>query len=370
MKQSPGFCVAFGALAMVASAWASDVPPSDTVGDPGTEPAKYGGFVFSGLADGYFTLNLNHPSDGANELQNFDLKWGQPEFSLVKVAVDKSDQVVGFHVDAGLGETMRLIHANDPAAMEHPAFRYIEQMYLIAKPRHVHGIEVDFGEFVTSAGAETIESNANWNYSRSLLFAYAVPYYHFGVRSTLPVTKTLTVGIQVVNGWNTLWGNNDMRNIGVTAAWTKPRYTWSANYYEGPSHVGNSDGRRDLIDTTLLLTPNGRISLYVNGDYGRDKRVADPGYQTWYGLAGAARIRIASRIALSPRLEIFNDRNGFTTGTAQTVKEATLTGEYKYDAHWTARLEYRHDNSNRMFFNRGADLTTATLGIMYAFGPI
>ena len=39
---------------------------------------------------------------------------------------------------------------------------------------------MDFGKFVTSAGAEVIESKDNWNYSRSLLFAYAIPYWHFG----------------------------------------------------------------------------------------------------------------------------------------------------------------------------------------------
>ena len=30
-----------------------------------------------------------------------------------------------------------------------------------------------------------IESKDNWNYSRSLLFAWAIPYYHFGLRSSL-----------------------------------------------------------------------------------------------------------------------------------------------------------------------------------------
>jgi len=34
------------------------------------------------------------------------------------------------------------------------------------------------------AGAEVIESNANWNYSRSLLFSWAIPYYHMGFRAT------------------------------------------------------------------------------------------------------------------------------------------------------------------------------------------
>ncbi len=111
------------------------------------------GFVFSALADGYFTVNFNHPVGITNQLQNFDLNSGTPEMSLVKVTVDKSDKMFGFHVDAGFGETMRLIHAGDVAAQDHKALRYIEQMYLIAKPNHTHGTEFDFGQFSNLAGA-------------------------------------------------------------------------------------------------------------------------------------------------------------------------------------------------------------------------
>ena len=171
-----------------------------------TPPPRFGGFVFSGLIDGYINDNTNHPSGGAlgayNQLQNFDIINGQPELSLIKLTVDKSDSLLGFHFDVGTGQTMRLIHSFDPAVADHKALRYFEQMYLIAKPKHMHGTEIDFGTFVTSAGAEVIESNANWNYSRSLLFAWALPYYHFGVRMSTPVKDGWTVGFQLVNPWN------------------------------------------------------------------------------------------------------------------------------------------------------------------------
>ena len=119
-----------------------------------------------------------------------------------------------------------------------------------------HGTEIDFGQFVTSAGAEVIEANSNWNYSRSLLFAWAIPYYHMGIRTSTPITKEWTVGIQVVNAWNMLWGNNDFKNVGITSALTKTKYTWSVNYYVGPNNLGTTTtGVRNLVDTTLLLTP-------------------------------------------------------------------------------------------------------------------
>ena len=282
--------------------------PADAT--PPAPPPKYDGFVFSALADGYQTTNFNHPFGAANtnQLQNFDLFSGNPEMSLVKVTVDKSDKVVGFHVDAGFGETMRLIHAGDVAAIDHKALRYIEQMYVIAKPNHTHGTEFDFGQFVTSAGAEVIEANSNWNYSRSLLFALAIPYYHFGFRTSTPITKTWTVGLQVVNAWNTVWGNNDLKNVGITSALTETKYTWSVNYYVGPNNPGTTSGQRNLVDSTLLLTPNSKVNYYINVDYAQNN-FAGGGSANWYGIAGAATIHLNGKFAITPRAEIFDDHN-------------------------------------------------------------
>jgi len=352
----------------------TDTPkPADTT--PPAPPPKYDGFVFSALADGYFTTNFNHPIGSANQLQNFDLNNATPEMSLVKVTVDKSDKVFGFHVDAGFGETMRLIHAGDVAAQDHKALRYIEQMYLIAKPNHTHGTEFDFGQFVTSAGAEVIEANANWNYSRSLLFSWAIPYYHFGLRTSTPITKVWTLGFQVVNAWNTVWGNNDMKNIGITSAVTLPKYMWAVNYYEGPNNPGTSSGKRNLVDTTLMLMPNAKVNYYINADYGQNN-FAGGGSANWFGIAGAATWHLNSHFSLSPRAEVFDDHNGYSTGKAQSIKEGTITGEYKYNDHLIGRLEYRHDSSSAPFFDRGAQLalvngqSTFTIALMAILGPL
>src|SRR5580658_9235081 len=69
---------------------APTAPPAAATTAPATPPApppKYGGFVFSGLVDGYLTGNTNHPTtnDGYDQLQNFDIINGQPELSMVKV---------------------------------------------------------------------------------------------------------------------------------------------------------------------------------------------------------------------------------------------------------------------------------------------
>jgi hypothetical protein len=362
-----------------APAPAAAAAPAPTT--PPAPPPKFGGWSFSGLYDGYLTDNTNHPNqnDGYNQLQNFDIINGQPETSLAKVTIDKSDSVIGIHLDVGFGETMRLIHAGDPAAQDHRSLRYIEQAYAIFKPKKTHGTEFDFGTFVTSAGAEVIESPSNWNYSRSLLFAWAIPYYHFGLKTTTPINKVVTVGFQLVNPWNSVWGNHNFTNIGLTLGVTKGIYTWNTNYYWGPNNpvIGNlpSGGDRNLFDSTLTVAPNDKTSFYINGDYGRNAYATGGGHANWEGVALAGRYQLTKMGAVAGRMEYFKDAQGFETGTIQSLGEFTITGEYKFSSIFLTRLEARRDISSVPFFNdlskpNGSTTdTTLTLAFMAVFGP-
>jgi hypothetical protein len=165
-----------------------------------------------------------------------------------------------------------------------------------------------------------------------------------------------------------------MQNIGVTSTLTKTLYTWSVNYYEGPNNYGTDTGKRNLVDTTLLLTPPGKVNVYINGDWAQNGNPSGIGSSNWYGVAAAAKFQLWKKIAITPRMEIFDDREGYSTGTEQTVKEGTLTGEYRYNDHFIARLEYRHDWTNTPFFFRGTDQiiqnqTTFTGALMFLLGP-
>jgi hypothetical protein len=335
-------------------------------------PAKsvftQGGMDFSFLFDGYVDGNFNHPNSGFNGLQNFDFRADTLHVNMGKITIDRAPAPVGFHLDVGFGEAFDVIHSTDRAP---DAFKYFEQAYVSFKPKSWHGVEVDAGEFVTSAGAEVIESNSNWNYSRSLLFSWAIPYYHFGVRASIPIGK-FTGGVQVVQGWNDIYDNNSGKTVGLNGAYAWKKVTWSNTYYVGPEKNHTNVGLRNLYDTVVQVNPNDNLSYYVNFDYGRDKNVG-PGAQKWYGIAGAFRQAFAKKFAVAGRLEWYDDPDGFTTGTAQSVKEATLTGEYKMSSWLLSRLEFRDDWSNQPFFqkNRGTAKSQPTilLGMIAFFGP-
>jgi len=333
----------------------------------------------SGLIDGYYGYNYNRPtvlSNGqANDLYNFNDKTDQFNLSEARLTLNHDPDPVGAHVDLFFGRANTLVNGGS-----HDQGDYLEQAFVSLKPPKAKGLELDFGKFVTSAGAEVIESKDNWNYSRSILFAWAIPYFHFGLRSSMPVSKVDTFGVQVVNGWNNVTASNGGVTIGLTNALVKPKYTWNVNYYVGPSNPNTQKGYRNLIDTTLLLTPNAKFNAYINYDYGQNRNHFDTGegidesLNHWQGVAFAVREQATGTSAFAARYEYFNDPNGFSTGTTQDVQEFTGTYEYKWAAGLLSRVEIRKDWSDVDFFHKGdggsvKGQTTATVGFVAFFGP-
>jgi hypothetical protein len=386
---APLFCAGFIAVGAWAQAPADSSPSQDPPAVPaGTQtpppaapPAKsifsLGKVDFSGSADVYYSWNDNHPTSGFNQLTSFNDKTDQFNLNMAKLTANMDPAPIGFRVDIGLGRTFDNIY---PQAPNPSFFRYVEQAYISVKPKGMKGFEADFGQFVTSAGAEVIETKDNWNYSRSLLFTWAVPLTHFGLRTSMPIGSSVTVGVQVVNGWNDIIDPNghNMQTVGIVANLTRKKYTWSNNYYSSPNptysgpNLTVNNARRNLYDTTLLLTPNDKLSAYINFDYGGEARLGG-GSDHYSGIAGAVRYQINKYFAISPRFESFWDSNGFTTGTVQHLHEITLTGEYKIHDGILARAEFRHDGSDVPFFQRGADpakthaQSTVTIGLIAYF---
>ena len=394
------------AIALTAGAQAPDATPAATpaaaaqapapAAAPATPPPaptwSVGPMDLSGFIDGYYSFNFNRPNttdgfDQINQLYNFNDKTDQFELSAAKLTLNHDPDPIGAHVDFVYGRTEELINAaasNTTSASQLP---YLEQAFLSLKPPKAKGFEMDFGKFVTSAGAEVIEAKDNWNYSRSLLFVNAIPYWHFGARTSMPVSKTDTIGFQLVNGWN----NVSKSNGGVTGVFTnalvKPKASWNINYIVGPENSNTTSGLRNLIDTTLLLTPPGKFNAYINFDYGQNqdsKYVSNTGsgnvtlgdnlLKTWWGVAGAAHIQASGKSAVSLRYEYFTDPQGAQTGIVQTLNEGTFTYEYKWVEGLLMRAEYRCDFSNKQYFNKLANQSsdqqqTVTIAFIAFFGP-
>ena len=185
-------CLFAGAVSSAFRAQAQTPPPSRRSGLG--QLLESGPVTFSGLVDGYYSLSFNHPASRTNQLRNFDVQANRLSLNMARMTLEHAPDPVGFRIDFGFGRTFDIVHSGEK---DLAVMRNIEQVFVSVKPKQAKGFQADFGKFVTSAGAEVIETNSNWNYSRSLLFSWAIPYYHFGLRTSMPVHKHFTAGSAV-----------------------------------------------------------------------------------------------------------------------------------------------------------------------------
>ena len=379
-------------LLLVMPVLAQDASPAPA--EPAAAPAapqggsaptwSVGPINFSGAVDGYYTYNANHPDSRLNSLYNFNVNANQFGLGMAEIVLEHTPDPVGFRIDMGFGDAYRIVNSFD--VNDNGFNRYLQQAYVSWKPAGGKGFQADFGKFVTSAGAEVIESYSNWNYSRSLLFALAIPYYHFGLRTTMPIGSHFTGGFQVVNGWNNVVDNNNAKMVVVTGTTTFSKFSWTVDWHGGQENPNTSRGWHHLIDTTLTVTPWSKVSAYINYDYHQWRHQSPPSSPNsglfpdgtlteWQGVAAALRLQANSKWAFTGRGEWFQDRQGHATGTPQKLKEVTFTGEYKMAEGLLTRAEYRHDWSNLPFFERGnfpgsfKSQDTFTVAFVAFFGP-
>jgi hypothetical protein len=362
-------------LSLAVSASAQAPSKDDKAADQPAEAGSTLGFFrtveLGGLVDGYYVYNGNR-TPGDAPYRNFDTKHNQFAFSLGELWLNKAptdDQRAGFNVKFNFGPASSIIHASESGTSS--AVQNIEQAYVSYLAPIGKGLQIDAGKFVTQHGAEVIEAKDNWNYSRSLLFALAIPYYHMGVRATYVVSDKVTLMGDIVNGWNDVVDNNGRKTYGLQAT-VKPTPALAIvqNYMGGPEQPGNDTDWRHLSDTTATYTVSPMVSLMVNYDYGVDTLAGQK--VRWNGVATYGKIQATKRVAIGPRVEWFTDPDGFMTGAAQTLTELTMTGEVRVTDNLIWRVEFRRDASDAASFktDTGAFVkqqTTIGFGLLYSF---
>lgn len=318
----------------------------------------------TGYIDSFYDLNYNHPPSRTSQLQAFNFTADKWSLASATASIQSAPAPVGFRVDVGVG---RVYDAFWLSETSHDGWsRHLLNAYVSLKPASWKGVQVDFGKFVTSAGAEVTESHLNWNYSRSLLFAFG-PYYHTGLRASVPAGERWMVGGALVTGWNTVRDNNTGKTVGLTSTGSFGKVSIANAYYTGPENTGANRGWRNFYDTVVTVNPSSRVSMYINLDVGNNRLPAAPS-STFWGVAGAGRIALSRNFALAPRLEYYSDRDGFWTGAPNSFREFTLTAESKLNDNLISRLEFRKDWSSQPFFQRQSTAELARRQTMLVAG--
>jgi hypothetical protein len=190
----------------------------------------------------------------------------------------------------------------------------------------------------------------NYNYSRSILIGYAIPFTHTGIRASYNFNDTFSAMLMVVNGWDNVVDNNDSKtlcfHLGIVP-WKD--VSLSLNYSGGPEQPGNDQNWRHGVNAVLIIKPADQWELQLNGDYATED--TGPSNNQWGGFEGVIRRSFTDFFAVNLRGEYFDDGDGARTGTSQELWEVTLTPELIVSGNMVVRAEYRHDESSVGFFD-------------------
>lgn len=379
MKRKLLSCLMSAALAALGMAMAAD---AETMLMPEKPGAVLGGLPFdhSGHIDiGYTSLNgsgrfINNLNDrvfdfdrNAVNLQALDLTFSKlPESGfggLVNFTVGKDADTVAAYgtIDKNRG----------PANGVNKKFD-VTQAYA----HYATGpLMVIAGKYVTLAGAEVIKSPSNVNYSRSILFGYAIPFTHTGVRGTYKLSDALSLTAGVNNGWDDFSDTNGDKTIELGLSWTPNKsLALAAQGYTGKEQLSNyacapasacvspQKGTRNLVDLVATYNATEQLTLVLNYDYGSQDNTLAAGLPTgaskakWSGWAGYANYQINDLWRVSLRGERFDDKDGYRTTweagktSGQKWKEATATVAYMPTKDVELRAEVRGDRSNQAVF--------------------
>ncbi|MFL5478003.1 MAG: outer membrane beta-barrel protein, partial [Gemmatimonadaceae bacterium] len=213
----------------------------------------------------------------------------------------------------------------------------------------------------------------NDNYSRSILFGYAIPFTHTGVKASYAFSSKLAGMVEVVNGWDLVHDNNRAKSVGAQLTLT-PVAPLSVflNWIGGAELANDNHSRRNVFDIAATLKPTSILTLGVNGDYGMEGGTSQvtPGADAkWMGIAGYATVAATTKFSIALRGETFHDDGGTRLGTTTkaTLSEFTITPAYKFTNHVVLRGEARFDKANQpILADRGTfNDNQKTLGINF-----
>src|SRR3989338_501164 len=178
----------------------------------------------SGFVDTSYTYNFAGPDSRSNTARVFDTEANNFNVQAAELVFEKlppDEGGVGFRTDLFFGQDAEVI---TPTGSTRDQFDS-EQAYISFKPPLNFNLPIGnwqwirVGKFVTMHGAEVIESKDNWNFSRSILFGYAIPFTHTGLRVGYDLFDGFSGYVGVNNGWDNVKDNNNAKSVEASLSW-------------------------------------------------------------------------------------------------------------------------------------------------------
>ena len=361
----------------------TDTKPGDTAASTtkaaAALPKWFDELAVNAFVSSAYEYNSNRPRTGASSYRVFD--FSDNSFNLdvaelvVQIAPSKPNDA-GFRVDFDAGNSIpQITKTQDQTAAQFD----LKQAFASYIAPLGSGLRFDVGKFVTHLGYEVIEGydGYNDNYSRSILFGYAIPFTHTGVKASYAFSSKVAGMVEVVNGWDLLRDNNHSKSVGAQLALTPVApLQVLLNWIGGPELPNDNHTNRNVFDVVAILKPTSTLTLGLNGDYGKENgtSLVNPGSDaTWKGIAGYATLALTNKFSVALRGETFHDEDGVRlgTGTRAILSEGTFTPSYKFTDHVLVRGEARYDKANGPILTRKGTLsdkqTTVGANVIFVY---
>jgi hypothetical protein len=326
--------------------------------EPQAQPSPQAPAVtINGMVDSYYTVNLDQPQSYASPTAGFDGDYSaEPGFNLnfAKLAGTLDAGVAGLKLEVGFGKQgLRVGNV------------LVQQAYATVK---LGPTTVDLGRFYTPAGFELFDPKDNWAYSRGLLYNFAIPTAHEGVRVALPLTEQLTLTGAVANGsdlyTNDVGAPRSPYKTGILSlTYTRDESYGAFNFLVSKDPVSGEDA---WLGDVVVSQGFGPLSLAVEGDYGT------LGDSAWMGAGLWAKYALSDALRVFGRAEWFNDEDGVHTGLtpAESFVSFTAGVSYAVGQNVDLRAELRVDTADEDVYGTtdlAGAMPTATFGAIAWF---
>lgn len=329
-------------------------------------------------ADGYYSHNFNRPSavvppnggslsssslpDAKNLYRYYDTYPNQFTLNLVELSVNAKMEEVSFLADFDFGPFADLNTATGSTSTNNRAMDEVSKhvgQAVISYRKEGSAFFFDAGKMYSHIGLETVKAKDNFNYSRTVLFSYGMPFWHTGLRVGYDIApEKLQASLFVYNGWNSIYDNNHEKTLGGQVKYIpNPSLTILYNYIGGAERTDSQTDRKTVHEVNGSWTVSSSLTLAADALWGMERNVQVNSWATnaqWYGGLIAAKYLLNEISFLSPRFEIFRDQHGYILSAApQSIKSATLTYGRTLAKGLDLRTEGRWDSSSQKPFSKG-----------------
>jgi len=132
-------------------------------------------------------------------------------------------------------------------------YRYLSEAYAGYHINTMHGINVDFGMFMSYIGLNSYYQPENWEYQASFT-SDNTPWFFVGTRIQIFPSKNWKIEPWIINGWQSYGKFNSMPGFGGNITYMSDDGNWKflTNNYVGTDAAGIKDRVRFQSDNSVL----------------------------------------------------------------------------------------------------------------------